>query len=238
MKGVIMAGGRGSRLMPLTKHIPKPLVPIVDKPVMWYIIRLLKQAGIDDIAVTLGYRGEEIRKAFGSGEDMGVRLHYVTENEPLGTAGGVKNAAKWLDEDFVVVSGDAYTDMDLRALIDYHYAKGGIVTLATHYEEDAARYGVVIADDNGLIGAFEEKPLHPKSHWVNTGIYVIDRRLLAAIPDGFVDFARDIFPDLVGNMYAMHCPGYWSDIGTLPSYYLTNYDVVCHKRLVAADVVR
>lgn len=236
MKGVIMAGGRGSRLMPLTNHIPKPLVPILDKPVMWYIVKLLKRAGIEDVVVTLGYLGDEIEKAFGDGSALGVRLTYVREDKPLGTAGGVKNAQAYLDEDFVVVSGDAYTDFDLAGLIDYHYQKGGLVTLAAYTVDDASRFGVIVADENGLVRSFQEKPVHPLSRTVNTGIYVCDRRLLHLIPDGTVDFAKDVFPRLLGNIYAKECDGFWSDIGTLPTYYQTNLQVVTGRK-IAADLL-
>jgi mannose-1-phosphate guanylyltransferase/phosphomannomutase len=233
MKGVIMAGGRGSRLMPLTKHIPKPLVPIVDKPVMWYIIRLMQRAGIRDIAVTLGYMGEKIVDAFGDGSDLDVRLHYVREDKPLGTAGGVKNASDWLDEDFVVVSGDAYTDFDLSELAAYHYDKGGLVTIASYRVDNPSRFGVIVADDYGLIRTFQEKPVNPLSRLVNTGIYVCDRRLLSLIPFGFSDFAKDIFPNLIGNMYTKECVGFWSDIGTLPTYYWTNLQIVTGRQVAA-----
>ena len=235
MKGVILAGGRGSRLMPLTKNMPKPLVPILDKPVMWYIIRRLRQAGIVDIVVTLGYLGEQIERYFGDGADLGVRLHYVYEQKPLGTAGGVKNAQALLTEDFVVVSGDAYTDFDMAALCDFHYRHGGIMTLASYYVSDPTLFGVIESRADGLIVGFEEKPIHPKSHLVNTGIYVADHRVLSLIPLANYDFAKDLFPRLIGNLYQHECSGIWSDIGTLPNYYLTNYQIV--KNRAAADII-
>lgn len=235
MKGIILAGGRGSRLMPLTKHIPKPLVPILDKPVMWYCIQALKKAGIREIGVTLGYLSDKIVERFGDGSDLGVKLHYFYEQTPLGTAGGVKNAQAFLDEDFVVISGDAYTDFDLAALCDFHYRKGGIMTLASYRVADASQFGVIVSREDGLITDFEEKPLHPRSHLVNTGIYVADRRVLQLIPYRFYDFSKDLFPALLGNLYEKECRGIWSDIGTLPTYYLTNYNVV--KGRVAAETI-
>ena len=233
MKGVIMAGGRGSRLMPLTNHMPKPLVPILDKPVMWYIVKVLKAAGIEEIVVTLGYMGEMIEREFGDGSALGVRLHYVHEDKPLGTAGGVKNARQYLDEDFVVVSGDAYTDFDIGELVEYHYDKRGMVTLAAYRVDNPSRFGVIVSDANGLVRSFQEKPVNPLSKLVNTGIYVCDKRLLRLIPDGMVDFAKDVFPNLLGNMYAKECAGYWSDIGTLPTYYQTNLSVVTGRKIAA-----
>jgi len=226
MKVVIMAGGRGQRLMPLTRKIPKPLVPILDRPIIEYVLDVSKKAGIKDVIITLGYLGNKIVDALGDGSKYGVRIKYVYENMPLGTAGGVKNAQKYLDGDFVVLSGDAYTDIDLTELIRRHYSVGGTVTMATHKEKDASRFGVVISDQTGKVLDFEEKPLRPKSDQVNMGIYVFNRKILDVIPQGKSDFSKDIFPKMIGDIYALECDCYWSDIGTLSSYYLTNYDVV------------
>ena len=229
MQAVIMAGGRGSRLMPLTKSMPKPLVPILDKPIMCYILSLLKTHGIEDIIVTLGYEGDMIQRTFGDGSELGVRLRYVRESEPLGTAGGVKNAERYIDEDFVVISGDAYTDMDLSALVAFHRNRGGLVTVATHYEQDVSRFGSVLTDERGCITNFYEKVVQSPSNWVNTGVYVLQREVLDLIPKSKYDFALDLFPTLLGKMYALPCDCYWSDIGTLATYYLTNYEIVSQK---------
>ncbi|MBQ7653181.1 MAG: nucleotidyltransferase family protein [Clostridia bacterium] len=226
MKAVILAGGRGSRLMPLTKNLPKPLIPIVDKPIIDYIIEGIKKAGIDEVIVTLGYLGNKIRNYLGNGKRYGIKIRYSYETFPLGTAGGVKNAAKYLDDDFIVMSGDAYTDLDVKDLIEN--AKG-LVTIAAHYEADASRFGVMKVGENGLITEFEEKPENPKSHLVNMGIYVFKREILSYIPNGFYDFSKDLFPRLIGDIYAYESDCFWSDIGTLPSYYSTNYHVVCEN---------
>ena len=223
MKAVILAGGRGSRLMPLTKRIPKPLIPIIDRPIIDYILEGIGKAGIKETVITLGYMGNKIRRYVGNGKRYDMKIRYVYEGIPLGTAGGVKNARKYLDEDFLVMSGDAYTDLDISSLIEN---SRGIATIAAHYESDASRFGVMVTDENGLIKEFEEKPVNPKSHLVNMGIYVMKKEILDIIPDGFVDFSKDVFPKLLGDIYAYESRCYWSDIGTLPSYYSTNYHIV------------
>lgn len=223
MKAVIMAGGKGTRLRPLTDEIPKPLVPIIDKPVMAHIIELLKRHGIEEIACTLGYRADQIIDRFGDGSDYGVRLTYFVEKEPLGTAGSVKNAKSFLDEDFVVISGDAYTDLDLTRAIRYHYAKHSPFTIVSTPCKNPAGFGVAETDHDGKLIAFVEKPDDPRPALINCGIYIADRSILDRIPDGFYDFGRQLIPNLCGEAYCYVTFDYWSDIGTLPSYYYTNY---------------
>ena len=225
MNAVIMAGGKGTRLAPLTDHNPKPLMPIIDKPILRYIIELLKKHGITDISVTLGYMANKIVEAFGDGRDLGVNLHYVIEKEPLGTAGSVKAAANDFKEDFLVISGDAYTDFDLTSLIDFHRSHGKLVTIAATRVEDPSAFGVMLLNGAGKVRSFIEKPKIPVSNVVSTGIYVFKKEILKKIPSGFQDFARNVFPTLSGQIYAKIMQGYWSDIGTLLSYYSTNYHV-------------
>ena len=225
MKAVIMAGGKGTRLSPLTDHAPKPMMPIIDKPILRYIIELLKKHGITDISVTLGYMASKIIEAFGDGRDLGVNLHYVIEREPLGTAGGVKGAASGFAEDFLVISGDAYTDFDLTELMDFHRSHGKLVTIAATKVKDPSAFGVMLLNDAGKVRSFIEKPKMPISDVVSTGIYVFKKEILKKIPAGFQDFARNVFPRIPGQIYAKIMKGYWSDIGTLLSYYSTNYHV-------------
>ena len=225
MKAVIMAGGKGTRLAPLTDHAPKPLMPILDKPVLRYIIDLLKKHGVTDISVTLGYMANQIIEAFGDGRELGVRLHYLVEKEPLGTAGSVKNAAKDFSEDFIVISGDAYTDFDLTSLMEFHKSHGKLVTIAATRVKNPSEYGVMLLNSAGKVRAFFEKPQDPISDVVSTGIYVFKKEIAKKIPDGFQDFARNVFPKIPGQIYAKIMRGYWSDIGTLLSYYSTNYHV-------------
>lgn len=237
MKAVIMAGGMGSRLRPLTDKIPKPMVNIIDKPVAEYIVELLKKHGITDIAMTLCYRPSVIMRYFGDGSKWGVKISYFIEESPLGTAGSVKNAQKFLDEDFVVISGDAFTNIDLTSLIDMHYNAKAQVTIATKSVDDVTSFGVVATDGSGLVTQFVEKPLKSDIRTVNTGIYVMDKSVLDMIPKGvFYDFSKQLFPRMKGSLYAFECNCYWSDIGTLSSYYLTNNDVAVNAALFGVSL--
>ena len=202
MKAVIMAGGKGTRLAPLTDNSPKPLMPIIDKPILRYIIELLKKHGITDISVTLGYKANQIIEAFGDGRELGVTLHYVVEREPLGTAGGVRGAAAGFKEDFMVISGDAYTDFNLTELMEFHKRHGRLVTIAATRVKNPSAFGVMLLNSAGKVRSFIEKPQVPISDIVSTGIYVFKKEILKKIPMGFQDFARDIFPTIPGQIYA------------------------------------
>lgn len=229
MKAIIMAGGYGTRLRPLTNELPKPMVPIINKPIIAFIVNLLKKHGITDIAITLGYKPECIMNYFGDGSDYGVDISYYVEDVPLGTAGSVKNTGDFITDEVVIISGDAFTDIDLTKLIDYHHIKGGLLTMAVKYIDEVSSFGVVRAAEDGEIISFIEKPKESPDHNVNTGIYVMSREALDYIPRGYkYDFAKDLFPTLMGRLYAAEMDGYWSDIGTLSSYYLTNNEVANH----------
>ena len=222
MKAVIMAGGRGTRLFPLTENLPKPMVKIIDKPVLECVINLLKKHGITDIAITLGYLPDRIISYFGTGENLGVNITYYIEDVPLGTAGGVKRAENFFDGDFIVMSGDAYSEIDLKRAIAFHRTKGSLFTIVAQPHPNPIGLGVLEIDfDNRIVG-FVEKPDVSRPALVNTGIYIINKRILSLIPDGFYDFGKDLLPRLVGTAYACLDYSYWSDIGTLPSYYETN----------------
>lgn len=222
MKAVIMAGGFGTRLMPLTENEPKPMVKLIDKPVLQYTIELLKKHGITDIAVTLAYLPEKIKSYFGDGSKFGVNLTYFTENEPLGTAGSVKQTRNFVSDDFFVISGDCYTEIDLSKAIDFHYSLNSSFTVVSQPKENPVGYGVLEVDINHKITKFVEKPEGVKSGLINTGIYVLNKKILDEIPDGFYDFGKQLIPKLVGKIYSYVDYSYWSDIGTLISYYETN----------------
>src|SRR5947209_1265673 len=184
MKAVVMAGGEGYRLRPLTSGIPKPLVPVVGKPVMEHILRLLRQHGVTEVIVTLQYLGSAIRDYFGDGSDFGVDITYVVEDSPLGTAGSVKNAQEYLDEPFIVISGDALTDIDLTKVMAYHREKGAAATIVLTSVANPLEFGVVITNQDGTINRFLEKPSWGEvfSDQVNTGIYVIEPSVLDLLP--------------------------------------------------------
>lgn len=225
MQAIIMAGGRGERLMPLTKTLPKPMVPILDKPILYYSIMKLREVGITDIIITLCYKGDVIEHTFGNGSNLEVSIRYVYEDSPLGTAGGVKNAEKLINDDFIVLSGDGYTDMDFEKLISFHYTHKGLGTMATVRVSNPELYGNVLVGKNCKIIGFQEKPRDTVTDLINTGIYVFNRKILKRIPKGYSDFSKNIFPRLLGKLYSYESSCYWSDIGNLSSYYLTNYKV-------------
>ncbi|MFW6006690.1 MAG: sugar phosphate nucleotidyltransferase [Halanaerobiales bacterium] len=230
MKAVIMAGGKGTRLRPLTCDLPKPMVPIVNYPVMEHIIKLLKDHGITDIAVTTYYQPEVIEKYFGSGEKWGVNLKFYTEETPLGTAGSVHNADEFLDETFIVISGDAITDFDLHQSIKFHQEKNAKGTIVLSKEEVPLEYGVVMTNDEGEIIRFLEKPDWGQvfSDTVNTGIYILEPTVFDLYEKGVkFDFSNELFPLMLKNdmnLYGVSLQGYWNDIGNLEEYNKTNFD--------------
>jgi len=235
MKAVIMAGGEGTRLRPLTCNRPKPMVPIVNKPVMEHIIELLKKYNITDIAVTLQYLPDLIKEYFGDGSDYGVNLKYYVENTPMGTAGSVKNAEEFLDDTFIVISGDALTDINLSKAIDYHIKKQSMATLVLKRVDIPLEYGVVVTDDNGKIIRFLEKPSWGEvfSDTVNTGIYILSPDVLKMFDKNEVfDFSKDLFPIILNDnkpMYGYISEEYWCDIGDLRAYWQANMDVLDQK---------
>ncbi|MEW6726203.1 MAG: mannose-1-phosphate guanyltransferase [Bacillota bacterium] len=232
MKAIIMAGGEGSRLRPLTCGKPKPMVPLLNRPVMVYCIELLKQCGITDIGVTLMYLPDAIRDHFDDGSEYGVNLHYFVEETPLGTAGSVKNAGSFLDETFVVISGDALTDLNLAQAIQFHKERGAIATLVLTRVPTPLEYGVVIADAEGHIVRFLEKPSWGEvfSDTVNTGIYVLEPEALGYFAPGQpFDFSKDLFPLLLGEkkpLFGVVLDGYWCDIGNLEAYMQAHRDAL------------
>lgn len=235
MKAVLMAGGEGTRLRPLTCNRPKPLVPICNKPVMEYIIELLKEHGITQIAVTLHYLADEIASYFGDGSDLGVQLVYSVEEEPLGTAGAVKMLEDYLDETFIIVSGDALTDFNLSEVIKYHKEKKSQATLTLTRVDNPLEYGVVITEDDGAIRRFLEKPSWGEvfSDTINTGIYIVEPEALKLMEKGKnYDWSKDIFPKLLEMekpLYGFITSGYWCDIGNLQQYRTAQMDMLQGK---------
>lgn len=241
MRGVIMAGGSGSRLRPLTCDLPKPMVPILNRPVMHYTIELLKKYGVNKIAVTLAYLPGAIKDYFGDGKALGVDLHYFIEKEPLGTAGSVKNAASFLPETFIVISGDALTDINIEEVVAFHREKRSWATLVLHKQQVPLEYGVVITGEDGRIERFLEKPSWGEvfSDTVNTGIYILEPKVMNYFEKGCqFDFSKDLFPKLLADgapIYGYVSKGYWCDIGDLSSYHLAQEDALEGK--VAIDFV-
>lgn len=225
MKAIIMAGGEGKRLRPVSANKPKPMVELLDRPVLEHILELLVKNDVQEACLTLHYLPQIITEYFGSGEKFGIRLDYRIETEALGTAGGVMSCAEFLgSDDFLVISGDCVCDFDLRALIAFHRQKKADVTLALYACEEPCEYGLVVTDRDGRIEQFVEKPAwdHVLTDRVNTGIYVISPRIFGEIPDGQpYDFGKDLFPRLLlkeCRMYGFKAEGYWCDVGSTGAY--------------------
>ncbi|MDI9419023.1 MAG: sugar phosphate nucleotidyltransferase [Bacillota bacterium] len=242
MKAVIMAGGEGTRLRPLTCTMPKPMVPVVNKPMMEHILDLLKRHGFQEIAGTLWYLPEMIKDYFGDGSAYQVSMDYYVETKPLGTAGSVKNAKAFLDQPFIVVSGDCLTDIDLSAAVGFHRKKGALATLVLTRVANPLSYGVVITNDEGRITQFLEKPSWSEvfSDTVNTGIYILEPEVLDAIPDQEkYDFSQNLFPKLLAQqapLYGYVAEGYWSDVGNLEVYRQAQLDCLDGKVAVELSV--
>lgn len=226
MKAILLAGGEGTRLKAVTGPLPKPMVPLLGRPVMEHILRLLKRHGFDQICAALKYRPEEIISFFGDGSRLGVSLEYRVENAGLGTAGAVKNCADFIGgEDVLVICGDAACDLDLSELMRRHRERGAAATLALYRDSSPLRFGLAVTDREDAIRAFVEKPPWSRvvTDLVNTGIYVLSPRALERIPENRpFDFAKDLFPLLLQEkelLLGVTLEGYWCDIGTPLSYY-------------------
>lgn len=226
MNAIILAGGRGSRLAPLTDDVPKPMLPVYNRPMLDYVLSWLTHFGINDIVCTVGYKSENIIARMREYE--GINYKISKETEPLGTAGAVKNCEGFLHENFVVVSGDCVNDVDLYAMMRAHQESGKDVTMAVVNVEDATKFGVVNLDENGDISRFIEKP--PTNEFgtlVNAGIYIINKSVLKDVPLAKCDFARDVFPILIqkGKIGAYLHNGRWTDIGSIEDYYKANFSL-------------
>jgi mannose-1-phosphate guanylyltransferase/phosphomannomutase len=232
MKAVIMAGGEGTRLRPLTSNAPKPMMPIANRPMMEHIIELLKRHGFEDIVVTVAFQANAIRTYFGNGSEFGVNMVYATEETPLGTAGSVRNAMDELDEPFLVISGDVLTDIDLASVVKFHEERAAMATIGLKSMENPLEFGIVITREDGSIERFLEKPTWGQvfSDTINTGIYVLDPAIFDYIEaDKPVDFSSDVFPRMLDDgkaVYGFVAEGYWEDVGTLDAYIKAHQDIL------------
>lgn len=229
MKAVILVGGEGTRMRPLTYYTPKPLLPIANVPFVERQISWLRSHGVTHVTLSLGYLPDAFEIYFKENPPTGVTLQYAVEKEPLGTAGAIKYAVNEPGENFIVCNGDVLTDLDLTDLIDFHKKSEGEATIALTHVEDPSTFGVVPTKENGEVIAFVEKP--PKdsapSHWINAGIYILTDSFLDMIPEGInVSIERETFPKLLeeGKMFAKESEAYWLDIGTLDKYLKAHKD--------------
>jgi mannose-1-phosphate guanylyltransferase len=235
-KAMILAGGMSTRLYPLTKQVPKPLVPVAGEPISAHILRWLRSFGYTDIAINVHYLAEQIHAAFGDGSQFGVQLNYLHEEKLMGSAGALKPLEPFFTDTFVVVGCDDLTDANLDALVSFHKKRNALATIGLVPADEVDQYGVVITDDDGRIVEFQEKP--PKgterSKLVNTGIYVFEPEIFASIPPAtFYDFGKGVFPALLeagAPFYGMRLNGaYWRDIGTPAEYRLATEDVLAGR---------
>jgi NDP-sugar pyrophosphorylase family protein len=236
MKAMIMAAGLGTRLLPLTRFMSKPMVPVLDQPLMEHLLRLLRSHGFTELAANLHYQPFDLPQRFDDGASAGVSLRYQFELELSGTAGGTGLFRDFLSDDaFLVMSGDALTDIDLTSLVAHHRASGCMATIAVKSVADPSRYGVVVIDERRRVQAFQEKP-RPEdalSDLCSCGIYVFEPRIFDYIPrDRFVDYAVDVFPALLADgvpVGTWSLDSYWSDVGDLDAYRLANFDALAGK---------
>lgn len=236
MKAMALAAGKGTRLFPLTGEVPKPMAPVVDTPLIEHIFDLLAAHGVEEVHVNVHYLANALLGAYGEESRVnGMKVHLDREEKLLGTAGGVRRLSGEFDDTFVVVSGDALTDVDISDLVAFHKEKEALATIALHRVFDTSEFGVVEIDDGDNIRGFQEKP-DPKeaiSTLANTGIYVFEPQALEYIPeDTFFDFAKDVFPRFLENgerFIGYQGDFYWSDIGTLEAYRQAQYDVLSDK---------
>jgi NDP-sugar pyrophosphorylase family protein len=224
MKAVVLAGGKGRRLMPYTQIIPKPLMPIGDKPILEILLLQMKRAGIKDVVLTVGYLADLLRLFFQNGERLGMNIEYSYETKPLGTSGPIA-FVDGLNETFLVTNGDVLTTLDLRELIDFHKKEGALLTIAMHNRKVNVELGVVVCDHDHQVTGYIEKPTY--EFLVSMGIYVFEPRILAYIPKGeYLDF-----PDLVLRVIAAGekvsgyvFEGYWEDLGHPDDYQRASLD--------------
>jgi mannose-1-phosphate guanylyltransferase/mannose-1-phosphate guanylyltransferase/phosphomannomutase len=230
---MVMAAGLGTRLRPLTWDVPKPVVPVANRPIMEHVLRLLARQGFHDVVANLHWFPDAIRSRFGDGSSLGLAIEYSHEEELLGTAGGVRNVSdRFTDGPFVVMAADPLTDVDLVDLAEAHRRHGGIATLAVKRVADVSEYGVVITGSDGRIQGFQEKPdpAEALSDLASCMIYVLEPEIFDYFPDKpAVDFALDVFPALLESDVPFHVhetSAYWNDVGSIPEYLQGNLDAL------------
>ncbi|MHB8896121.1 MAG: sugar phosphate nucleotidyltransferase [Candidatus Geothermincolia bacterium] len=240
MKAAMLVGGFGTRLRPLTVTTPKPMLPLVNTPFLEIELLHLKQYGIDEVILSTGYLPAIFDEYFGDGSGLGIKLIHVTEDEPLGTCGAIKNVAEHLGSDPVIVcNGDILTDLDISALLAYHKEKGASVTITLTPVEDPTAYGLVPLDDDGRIKEFLEKPSWDQvvTNMINAGTYVLDPKVLEAVPPGEnYSFERQLFPDLLEQgerLFGFPSDCYWLDLGTPEKYLAAHHDILSREIEVA-----
>jgi len=235
LKTVILVGGEGTRLQPLTHYLPKSMVPVLNRPFLEHTIAYLEKYGIGEIILTLSYLPQVIQSYFGGGSSLGVQLTYAVENNPLGTAGAVKNTEQYLNSTFVVLNGDIFTDLDISDMLAFHRCKGAKATIALTWVDNPSAFGVVETDNDGRVKRFIEKPSPNQaiSNWINAGVYILEPEVLEYVPpNSHYMFERGLFPLLLKldkPVYGYPFSGYWLDMGTPGKYLRLNCDLLLSK---------
>jgi mannose-1-phosphate guanylyltransferase len=249
MKAIVLVGGFGTRLRPLTSDTPKQMLPIVDRPMIEWVVAHLADHGVELVVLSLGFRPEPFLERYADGQCAGVRLHYAVEPEPLDTAGAVRFAAEHagllggsMDEPLLVLNGDVLTDLDITALVAFHRDRGAEGTIHLSPVEDPSRYGVVPVDADGRVIEFIEKPPREQapSHWINAGTYVLEHAALARVPAGRrVSIERETFPAMVGagTLFGFPSDDYWIDTGTPQTYVQAQLDLTNGSRKARVEPV-
>lgn len=230
MQAVILVGGEGTRLRPLTSTVPKPVVPLVDRPFISFMLEWLRQHGVDDVIMSCGFLATSVRNVLGDGSAYGIRLRFVEEPDPRGTAGALKFAESMLDERFLMLNGDVLTDIDLTDQIAQHERTGATATLALVPVEDPSAYGLVHLNDDSSVRDFLEKPSPDAidTNMISAGAYVLERGILELVePDRNVSIEREVWPQLIGDgLYGFSSNSYWLDIGTPARYLQGTFDIL------------
>lgn len=232
MKALFLAGGKGTRLRPITDDLPKPMIPIMGKPLLEWNIENLKNHGIDEVVLSTCYKSHKIENYFGDGKKLGVKISYISEDMPLGTGGAIKNAEKFFAATFLVFNADILSDIDISDMIRFHRAKGALATIAVTRVDNPSAYGVIEHDEKGYITAFKEKPKphETKSNLINTGVYIFEPEVLREIPSGrTVSIERETYPQLLRKGFkiaAYHKCSYWLDLGTPEKYVKAHRDIL------------
>jgi mannose-1-phosphate guanylyltransferase len=230
MQAVILVGGEGTRLRPLTSTVPKPVVPLVDRPFISYMLEWLREHGVDDVIMSCGFLASGVRNVLGDGSGYGIKLRFVEEPDPRGTAGALKFAESMLDERFLMLNGDVLTDIDLTGQIAQHERTGACATLALVPVEDPSAYGLVHLQEDRSVRDFVEKPSSDAidTNLISAGAYVLERSILELVePERNVSIEREVWPRLIGDgLYGFPCDSYWLDIGTPERYLQATFDIL------------
>ena len=235
MKALFLAGGLGTRLKPITNELPKPMVPVMGKPLLERNIKNLKKHGIDEVILSTCYKPQRIKEYFEDGSKFGVKINYISEDIPLGTGGAIKNAQEFFEDTFLVFNSDILSDIDISEIVRFHKEKGALATIAATQVDNPSAYGVIEHDEKGFITAFKEKPLphETNSNLINAGIYVFEPDLLDEIPTGrVVSIERETFPLLLEKGYKISVYNkcsYWLDLGTPEKYMKAHKDILNRK---------